>query len=139
MATIVVKPSVFKNYLLKVGADNYEKHVNSVALTPSSTLVTVKGGTPDAVFTDQTTPTWVCDVSYLQDWETTNSFSVYLLNNIGKTVAMEFSPLGSGPKFTANVIINSGAAGGAIDAYGASTVQFGVKGAPAFVPGTVTP
>lgn len=138
MPQIAVQPRVFKNYLLKIDADNYEKHVNSVTITPSSSIQTWKGGTPDAVFTDATTPTWVADLAYAQDWETDNSLSVYLLNNEGEQVTMEFSPLGgaTGPKFTVDVIITSGAIGGAIDAFGTSTVQLGVQGKPVFTPAT---
>lgn len=139
MPVIPVKPRVFKNYMLKIGADSYEKAVNSVTLTPSSSTVTFKGGTPEAVFTDQTAPTWTAALNYAQDWETASSLSVYLLNNEGKEVAIEFFPLGSGPKFALTVIITSGAIGGAIDAFGTSTVTLGVQGKPTFTAGTVTP
>jgi hypothetical protein len=135
MAVIDVKPRVFKNYSLKIATSNYETSVSSVTLTPSVSLQTWKGGTPAAVFTDMGTPTWTCDLAYAQDWETPNSLSIYLLNHEGETVAIEFSPLGTGPKFTANVIIVPGAVGGAIDAYGASTVTLGVQGRPVFAPG----
>lgn len=132
MGTIDVKPRVFKNYLLKIEEDNYEQHVSSVTLTPSSSIQTWKGGTPTAVFTDSTTPTWVADLAYAQDWETEDSLSIYLLNNEGRRVDMEFLPLGSGPTFTVEVILTSGAIGGAIDAFGTSTVQLGVQGKPVF-------
>lgn len=139
MPTIAVKPRVFKNYLLKIGADNYEKHVSTVELVPTASLQTWKGGTPDAVFTDSTNATWVCNLGYAQDWETTNSLSAYLLNNEGASKAVEFSPLGSGPKFTADIIITPGTIGGAIDAFGTASVALGVQGKPVFVPGAVTP
>ncbi|GAB3118413.1 hypothetical protein [Glaciibacter psychrotolerans] len=139
MPAIAVKPRVFKNYLLKIGADSYEAHVSSVALTPSSSIQTWKGGTPAAVFTDATTPTWVADLAYAQDWETPNSLSIYLLNNEGATKEVEFSPLGSGPKFTVTVIITPGAIGGAIDEFGTATVSLGVQGKPVYTAGAVTP
>lgn len=139
MPAIAVKPRVLKNYLVKIGADSFEKALNSVTLTPSSSTVTFKGGTPDAVFTDQTAPTWTCALSYAQDWETAGSLSVYLLQHEGESVDMEFSPLGSGPKFKATVIITSGAVGGAIDAFAVATVTLGVQGKPVFTAGSVTP
>lgn len=139
MTQIAVQPRVFKNYLVKIAADNYEKHTSSVTLTPSSSIQTWKGGTPDAVFTDATTATWVADIAYAQDWETPDSLSIYLLNHEGEQVAMEFSPLGgaTGPKFTVDMIITPGAVGGPIDAFGNSTVQLGVQGRPVFSPATV--
>jgi hypothetical protein len=139
MSQINVKARVFKNYLLKIGTDNYEKHVSAVLLTPSSQVVTWKGAHPDAVVTDSTTPTWTCQLDYAQDWETANSLSVYLLNNEGKHVDVEFSPLGSGPKFTATIILTSGAIGSAIDAIGTASVTMGVDGRPVFVAGVVSP
>lgn len=139
MPQIAVKPRVFKNYLLKIGADTYEKHVSTVELVPSASVQTWKGGTPDAVFTDTTNATWQCNLGYAQDWETPNSLSVYLLNNEGKTVEAEFSPLGSGPKFTASIIITPGTIGGAIDAFGTASVTLGVNGKPSFTAGSVTP
>lgn len=139
MAQINVKPRVFKNYLFSIGADGYEKHVSSVTLTPSSSIQTWKGGTPDAVFTDATTATWTMDLAYAQDWETPNSLSVYLLNNEGESKTVEFFPLGSGPSFTAEVIIIPGAVGGAIDTYGTSTVTLGVQGKPLYAPAVTTP
>ncbi|MGG7509435.1 hypothetical protein [Plantibacter sp. YIM 135249] len=137
MPQIAVKPRVFKNYLLKIGADNYEKHVSSVKITPSSSIQTWKGGTPDAVFTDTTNPTFTCGLEYAQDWETANSLSVYLLNNEGKEVAVEFSPLGSGPKFAVTVIITQGDIGGAIESFGTASVTLPVRGKPAYTAGAV--
>lgn len=139
MTSIAVKPRVFKNYLLKIGTDSYEKHVSAVTLTPSSAIQTWKGGTPDAVFTDATTATWTMDLAYAQDWETANSLSIYLLNNEGASKTVEFFPLGSGPSFTVNVVIIPGAVGGAIDAFGASTVTLGVQGKPVYAAAVVTP
>lgn len=132
MTQIAVAPYVFKDCLLKIGTDNYEKHVSSVTLTPSSSIQTWKGGTPDATFSDATSPTWTADLGYAQDWETANSLSLYLLNHQGEKVEMEFTPKNGGPSFTVLAIIVAGAIGGAVDAYQASTVSLGVEGQPVF-------
>lgn len=138
MALIPVQPRLFKNYLLKVGSDNYETSVNNVTITPSSDVQTWKGGTPDAVFTDSTPSTWQVSLTYSQDWTTSNSLAIFLLNNEGQSKVIEFSPLGSGPKFTVTVIIVAGQIGGASGAYGEASVTLGVQGKPVFTPGTVT-
>ena len=39
MAIIAVAPFVLKDVTLKIGADNYEKHVSSVTFTPSTSTV----------------------------------------------------------------------------------------------------
>lgn len=135
MAQIAVKPRVFKDYVLTIAADSYEKHVSGVSITPQSSVVTWQGGTPDATFTDATSPTWTCGIDYAQDWETPNSFSQYLLANAGETVAATFKPLGAaGPTFNVDLVITPGAIGGAIGGYGTASVQLGVAGAPEFVP-----
>ncbi|ONI63906.1 hypothetical protein ALI44B_04580 [Leifsonia sp. ALI-44-B] len=138
MVAIAPKGRVFKNYLLKIATDSYEKAINSAALTPTVPVAKFKGGTPDAVIVDTGIPEWKLDLSYLQDWETAGSLSIYLNNNIGKQVAMEFSPHGTGPKFTATVLITPGAVGGAVDAFGVSTVSLEVVGQPVYAAGTVT-
>ena len=139
MTTINVKPRVFKNYLLKIGADNYEKHVSNVTLTPKTTTKTWKGASPGEQHSDTTVDGYECKIDYAQDWETPDSFSIYLLNNEGATVDMEFSPLGAGPKFTATIGIVPGEIGGPIDDYGKASVTLGVKGKPDFAPGVVAP
>lgn len=138
MASVGVKPSIFKNYKIKIGADNYEAAVSSFKFTPSGGIQTWKGGTPAAVFTDVVNPTWTCDLKVAQDWETTGSLAQYLLANQGKTVAVEFFPLATGPKFAASITLTAPEIGGDIDAWGESTVQCAVQGQPSFTAGTVT-
>ncbi|SMQ73471.1 IPT/TIG domain-containing protein [Agreia sp. VKM Ac-1783] len=137
MANIAVKPRVFKNYGLKIDADNYEAHVSAVSLDPAVSTQTWKGAAPGAVFTDMGDPVWTAGLSYAQDWETPNSLSAYLLANVGKKKLIDFYPLASGPKFTVTGLIVPGSVGGAIDAFGQSTVTLGVDGQPVFLPGAV--
>lgn len=127
MSTIAVKPLVLKDVLLKIAADNYEKHVSGVQWVPSSSQISWNGLTPDAAFTDVTTPTWALTLNYVQDWETANSLSQYLFDHIGETVVMVFTPVkGTGKKrFTANVTIVPGAIGGEVSAYATTSVTLG--------------
>ena len=134
MTVINVAPHVFKNYKLRIDVDNYEAAVSSFAFTPSSSISTWKGGTPASVHSDSSTATWVADLTVAQDWTTTGSLAAYLLANAGEEVTVEFFPLGVGPSFTATIVLVAPAIGGAIDAWGASTVQCPVRGAPVLVP-----
>ena len=127
MATIDVKPLVLKDVTLKIGADNYEKHVSSVKFTPSSSTITWAGLSPDAVFSDTTAPTWTCEIEFVQDWETENSLSRYLFDEQGETKAVEFVPVkGAGNlKVDANLTITPGSIGGAVNQYATDTVTLG--------------
>ncbi|CAG7618438.1 IPT/TIG domain-containing protein [Leucobacter soli] len=136
MTQIDVKPRVFKNYRLKIAAHNLEKHVSGVTFTPTTSIQTWKGGTPEAVFSDATSPTYACQLDYAQDWETPESLALFLMEHEGELIeGVEFHPLGpTGPHFTADLIIVPGQIGGSIDAYGTATVQLGVQGKPEFSP-----
>ncbi len=127
MGQIAVQPLVLKDALLKIAADNYEKHVSGVTFTPASSQISWAGLTPDAVFTDASAPTWTVTINYVQDWETADSLSQYLFENSGETVVMEFTPkAGTGNKtFTANVTIVPGAIGGDVNAYATTSVTLG--------------
>jgi hypothetical protein len=131
MADISVSPFVLKDVTLLIAADNYEAHVSSVELVPSASTVTWKGLTPSSVFTDVSTATWVCNLSFAQDWATTDSLSRYLFENEGEAVACEFVPVAGGAGFSATIVITPGAIGGAVDSVAVATVSLGVQGRPA--------
>lgn len=136
MAQIAVAPFVLKDVRLKIATDNYEKHVSSVILTPSTTTdkLTWQGLTPTATFTDSGVPqtTWEAQLDYAQDWETTNSLSQYLLDNAGQTKTIVFQPkAGTGKKtFTVTATIVPGPIGGAVNTVQTSQVTLPITGAP---------
>lgn len=136
MAQIAVSPLVLKDVLLQIGADSYEKHVSNVTFTPSPTVVTWQGLSPDASFTDTGRASWTVSLTYAQDWDTPNSLSAYLFNHEGDTVEIEFAPRnGVGPSFIADVVITPGAIGGAVNTVSEATVTLGISGKPVLVPG----
>ena len=99
--------------------------MSSVQFVPSTSTVTWKGLTPDATFSDTTTPSWTCVLSYAQDWETADSLSQYLMDNAGQHRHRRVLPKGTGtglPSFTADIIIAPGPIGGDVN-----TVQVGVR------------
>jgi hypothetical protein len=126
MASIAVLPLVLKDVTMTLGANGYEKHVSSVTFTPKSSTISWQGLTPTATFTDSTTAEWTCDLEYVQDWDTTNSLSKYLLANAGTSVTGVFKPKQAGtPTFTATVTLQSGAIGGKVNAYATTSVSLG--------------
>lgn len=135
MALIDVNPLFLKDVVFSVGTDSYEKHVSSVVITPSTSTATYKGLNPDATFTNTGSPSWTVDISFVQDWETTNSLALYLFNNQGDTKTVTFKPQsGSGPSVEIDVIIIPGSIGGAVDSYAETTVSLPGQGQPAIIP-----
>lgn len=126
MASIAVVPLVLKDVTLVIGTNGYEKHASSVTFTPKANVIRWQGLTPAAKFSDITSADWDVTIEYVQDWETTNSLSKYLLANEGSTVAMQFKPKAAGtPSFAANVSITPGAIGGKVNAYATTSVTLG--------------
>lgn len=136
MTAITVSPFVMKDVTLQVDVDNYEAHVSQVELQPTTSTQTWKGLTPEAVFTDQSAPTWAFLLAFAQDWSTPNSLSQYLFDHIGEVKAVTFVPdVNSGQgTWTADVVIGPGAVGGTVDGFAVATVTLGVQGKPTFAP-----
>lgn len=126
MPEITVDPQLVKHVTFTCGTDSFSKHVNNVQYTPSSSLQTWQGGTPDAVFTDQTSPTWVLDLTLIQDWETVTSLCNFLLEHDGEEAEVEYKPHAAGlVSFISTVRITAPTIGGAVGTYNESTVQMG--------------
>ncbi len=139
MAIVAIQPLVLKDFVLSIGTDQFEKNVSNVTFTPSATVVTWQGGTPDASFTDTGRASWQAAITYAQDWDTVNSLSQYLYANEGATVPASFRPRnGVGPSFTANLVITPGAIGGAVNVVSEASVTLGVQGKPVLVPAAAT-
>lgn len=134
MAVLEVQPLLLKDVVAIIGTDDFRKHLSAVEFTPSSSQTTWTGLGLNT-HTDVSTATWVAALTYAQDWDSTNSLSRFLYENEGETVAMTFQPRsGTGPSFTANVVITPGAIGGAVNAYAETSVSLGCDGKPALVP-----
>jgi len=130
MAAIAIQPYVMKRAIFTVDADDYSAHISDVVFTPTTSSLTwssIGGGS----FSDASSPTWTCQTGYAQDWVTPDSYSIYLLEHAGETVAATFAPDGEdGPTFEVNLIINAGPIGGAANEVQVGTVQLGVVGEP---------
>lgn len=132
MAQIAIQPIYLKDVVLSVAGSDFEKHVSSVTFTPTVASATWKGLNPDAVFTNVGTSTWMVDLGYAQDWNTTGSLSAYLFANEGAEVTLNFEPVAGGSSWSADVVIVPGAVGGAVDSYAVATVSLPVQGRPTF-------
>jgi hypothetical protein len=136
MAQINVVPIVLKDVRFRVDADNYEKHVSKVTLTPNTSTEskTWQGLTPTATFTDTSTPqtTWTAEIEYAQDWETVNSLSSYLLANAGVQKSIKLQPQAGAGKstFTITATIVPGPIGGQVNEFATSTVSLPCTGQP---------
>ncbi|KAF0258770.1 hypothetical protein DOU02_06715 [Clavibacter michiganensis subsp. michiganensis] len=137
MAVIPVSPLFLKDSVIDVAGSDYAAAVSSVAFTPTSPTVTFTGLKKDATFTDVGNTTWTVALTFAQDWDSANSLSRYLFTHAGETVSMTFRPkVGTGPSFTADVVIQPGAIGGAVGAATTATVTLGLNGAPKLVAAT---
>lgn len=134
MAQIAVQPIYLKDVVLTVAGSDFEKHVSGVTFTPSVATATWKGLEPTAVFTNVGASTWMVDLAYAQDWDTTGSLSAYLYANEGAEVTLNFEPVAGGSSWSATVIVVPGAVGGAVDSYAVATVSLPVQGRPTYTP-----
>lgn len=133
---VAVQPLFMKDALLRVGGESsgfdFEAAVSSATFTPSTSKQSWKGLAPESTHTAGAAPTWVCDLGYVQDWETADSLSNYLFAHQGESVPCKFEPKKGGKPIYATIVIESGAIGGQVDSFAATTVQLGVSGAPSF-------
>jgi hypothetical protein len=126
MAQAPVSPQVQKNLTLLVGTDSYEKHVSAVAWEPSIAQQEWRGGTPDAVFTDSGAPTWVANITLIQDWENPDSFFNFCLEHAGESVTAEYHPVAGGQfKITATITIVPPTIGGPVGEFVEATLAMG--------------
>lgn len=140
MPQIDLQPYVMGNCLLRfkslvgsaTGTGDFEKHVSQVEFVPTAGNVPFKGLTPTASYTFATNATWVCNLAFAQDWETTDSLSQYLFDNEGELVEVDFEPVLGGATVTATLTLAPGSIGGTVDGVAVSSVSLGVQGKPVF-------
>lgn len=132
MAQISVSPIILRNVLLRItgvgsatGTGDFEKHVSQVEFTPSTSPVTWKGLEPTATFSKTPTATWTCTLSFAQDWETTDSLSLFLYENEGEELACLFEPEAGGAGWESTIQITPGAIGGTVDTVAVASVTLG--------------
>lgn len=121
-----VNPRLVKHIEFTCGEDSFSKHVNDVNWEPSSSTVTWQGGTPDAVFSDQTAATYLLNVTGIQDWETEDSLCNWLHDHAGEAAAVTYKPHKDGlVSFAANITIAAPPIGGKVGTYNEFSVKMG--------------
>ncbi len=126
MAEQPTTPRLVKHISLTVGTDSFSKHVNSVKYARSASMQEWRGGTPEAVFTDETSPTYTVEMTGIQDWETATSLCNFLLEHEGETADFEYKPHFDGKvSFISEVTIVAPEIGGPVGAYNEFTVTMG--------------
>jgi hypothetical protein len=94
--------------------------------------VTWKGLKPTSVHAFPVAPTFTLDLEYAQDWDGTTSLSRYLWDHQGEVISgVILEPAsGEGTRWTFDMIVATGAVGGAVDTVATSSVSLGISGKP---------
>jgi len=129
MAVVTPVPITFNAATLKIGANNYELSVSAFSLTPTYPETEFKG-IGGNVIAGQGTPTWVCDLSYPQDFASATALAMYLFTNAGQTVVADITPKAGGPGFRVSIVLKAGPIGGTVDELLAGSVSLKVSGQP---------
>ena len=142
MADIAVKPVLMRNAVLRIVADNHQFACSAIALVPASQPVVFTGLGGNS-HTFPSTATWVCNLTYAQDWETPDSLTRFLHDHEGETVAAQILPQATvadeegdpvaGVGFDVNIVIVPGQIGGQVDQTATATVSLGVDGRPTYI------
>lgn len=144
MAEIPVKPFMMQDAVLKFAADDFAAACSQIALVPSSSVVVFKGLKRNSS-SFPTTATWVCNLTYAQDWETAQSLARYLHDHEGETIEAQVLPQTAVPDpdnpgstipgigFAVQIIVAPGQIGGNVDQVASSTVSLGVDGRPTYI------
>lgn len=123
MTQVAADPRSINNMVLKLGTDTYEKHASNVNWGKSTNQVTWKGGTPEAVFTDSTVDSHVCNITLVHDYDNVDSLFNFMIDHEGEQLEIEWKPNVAGTfTQTATITIVAPDAGGAVGAFGESTV-----------------
>lgn len=112
MTTIIPAPYALQDCLLRLGTNDYQNQVSKAQLTPTTAQSTFKGLSPAARYPVSGGTDWVLEMTAAQDWETTNSLSLYMLSNAGQSVPFILEPINGGASFTGTVICAPGVIGG---------------------------
>jgi len=138
MATIANKPFMMQNAVLKFVSDDYAAACSAIALVPTASVVTFTGLKKNTS-TFPSTATWVCNITYAQDWETASALAQYLFEHEGETIAAQVIPNADdmdaaiGQGFDVNLVIVPGQIGGTVNQVATAQVSLGVDGHPEYI------
>lgn len=132
MTVIDPSPKAIKNMVVQLGTDSYEKAVSSCKFVPTAPgAVEFRGGTPDAVYTDQAAATWAAQITAAQDFEDADSFVNFCLDHEGETATITFKPDAAGTfGLTADVTIVAPEVGGDVGTFPTTSLTFPCNAKP---------
>lgn len=120
---IPADPRSIKNFRLKLAESNYELHASNVNWTKTTNQVEWKGGTPDAVYADSTVGSHLANITLVHDYENQDSLFNFMIDHEGEQASVEYKPDADGTfTQTATITIVAPDVGGAVGAFGESTV-----------------
>jgi hypothetical protein len=125
MVQIAADPRAVKNIRVKIGANNYELHVQSVKFGRTAPRpVTWQGGTPEAQYSDSTPSTdHVANIKLAHDYQTADSAYNFFRANEGLEAVLEYKPDADGAYTeTATITIVSPDPGGEYGVFHESTI-----------------
>lgn len=111
----------------EIVSDEYTAAVTSCALVPnapSARTQDIGGGVTSFIGANQ----WTAELTYNQDWKTTNSLSQYLITNHGTTKVCKYTPDNGGKVVTFTALIQAGQIGGAAATVHSASVSLQVNG-----------
>lgn len=120
-----------KSGTIKIGSDNYTKGVDSFALvptTPTAQHTDIGGGVQS--LTGVTT--WVCQMSFAQDWASVGSLSKKSIEWAGQTKTIVFTPQTGAEIVTVDVVFQPSQIGGQAGGISKATLNLGINGQPKF-------
>ncbi|QEO08888.1 hypothetical protein [Protaetiibacter larvae] len=124
MAQIPLAARPQKDIRVKVGADNYEKHVSDINWPSNQTAQSWHGGTPDAIAPDLSEGDQVCNLTFIQAWDDEDSFCRFAFDHAGETVTISYKPhADSDVEFTAEVTLIRPQIGGKVNQFNESTIS----------------
>lgn len=133
-------PLFIKSASIEIDGTEYGDLISNVLLTPTTPILTFKG-ISGKTFQSVGKASYTLQFDYTQDWTSTDSLALKLLNDAGENVFVTIHPeAGTGtPGFTVEVTLLEGSFGGAVDTVASASVTLPVTGKPEFIAAVVTP
>lgn len=124
-------PLFIKTASIKIGTVEFGELISNVVLTPTTPTLTFTG-VSGKTFQSTGSETWTLQFDYAQDWTSVDSLALKLFNDAGDNATVTIVPeAGTGnPFFTAEVTLQAGAVGGAVNAAATASVTLPVTGRP---------
>lgn len=132
---------ILRNVQVEIGGKDYGPATSTAVFTPAGSVVRFPGLAPEGRLSASTAADWTLDLTFVQDWTSTDSLAKELLEREGETVTVKFKPdraIGA-PAFSAEVTLAAPAIGGS-EGFPTSTVSMGsTKPVPDYDDNPVTP